>query len=98
MPDNAPLENPFASTHSLDENPFDDPGAHSASAAAAAPTYDPSLAARQAELDRRAQELEARERELTQRQEHIRKHGRNNWPPCEFILLLLLQLITNVPM
>ena len=26
-------------------------------------------------------ELEQRERSLGQREEHIRKHGRNNWPP-----------------
>ena len=27
--------------------------------------------------------MERRERELQQKAETIRKHGRNNWPPCE---------------
>ena len=61
-------QNPFASTHSLDTNPFDDP-----------PTKD---APHPQDLDRRERDLERREQELNQRAEHIRKHGRNNWPPC----------------
>jgi len=35
---------------------------------------------RAADLERREQDLEARERALTERAEHIRKHGRNNFP------------------
>ena len=58
-------QNPFASTHSLDANPFDDPGVP-----------------RSQDLERRERDLERREHELNQRAEHIRKHGRNNWPPC----------------
>jgi hypothetical protein len=70
-------QNPFASTHSLDQNPFDDP------APAAAPATD-----RAAELDRRERELARRETELSQRAEHVRKHGRNNWPPCKLIIII----------
>lgn len=33
------------------------------------------------ELRRREEELERRERELNEQQEHIKRHGRNNWPP-----------------
>ena len=29
------------------------------------------------------------EQELAQKADHIRKHGRNNWPPCSSIHLLL---------
>lgn len=49
----------------------------------AAPPTSRSEAARMEELQRRERELEQRERDLTQRAEHIRKHGRNNWPFCE---------------
>ena len=59
-------QNPFASTHSLDANPFDD-----------AP-------ARRPDLDTRERDIERREQELNQRTEHIRKFGRNNWPPCQY--------------
>jgi len=61
-------ENPFASTHSLDANPFDDP--------------PPENKSRVDTLARRERDLERREQELNQRAEHIRRHGRNNWPPC----------------
>ena len=67
-------ENPFASTHSLDVNPFDDPAAAQQSA----------NATRLEEIRQRELDLERRERELAQKSEHIRKHGRNNWPPCEY--------------
>ncbi|GAA5917334.1 hypothetical protein JCM5296_001294 [Sporobolomyces johnsonii] len=39
------------------------------------------------DLARREQELAARERALHQKQEHIRKHGRNNWPPGPWPLI-----------
>ncbi|BGP22780.1 hypothetical protein JCM10295v2_001671 [Rhodotorula toruloides] len=42
---------------------------------------------RLADLQRREQELAARETALKAKQEHIRKHGRNNWPPGPFPLL-----------
>ena len=64
-------ENPFASTHSLDTNPFDDP--------APGPTH----AARMEELAQRERDLERRETELTQKADHIKRHGRNNFPPCK---------------
>lgn len=67
-------ENPFASNHTLDANPFDDPS-------------DPvptSQADRLEELNRRERELQAREQELNKKAEHIRVHGRNNFPPCTF--------------
>lgn len=72
-------ENPFASTHSLDTNPFDDPSPYSASAASSKVTVD---ATRLQELEQRERDLERREQELTQKADYIRKHGRNNWPPC----------------
>ena len=70
-------ENPFASTHSLDTNPFDDP-----SPKTAASSTSKVDSARLEDLERRERDLERRETELTQRAEYIRKHGRNNWPPC----------------
>ncbi|GAA5978021.1 hypothetical protein JCM21900_005574 [Sporobolomyces salmonicolor] len=39
------------------------------------------------DLARREQELAARESALHQKQEHIRKHGRNNWPPGPWPLI-----------
>ncbi|EPQ58025.1 scamp-domain-containing protein [Gloeophyllum trabeum ATCC 11539] len=65
-------ENPFASTTSLDKNPFEDPEPQPAHA-----PYD----ARMQELAAREQELQRREQELNQRAEYIRTHGRNNFPP-----------------
>ncbi|KAG1827212.1 scamp family-domain-containing protein [Suillus subaureus] len=64
-------ENPFASSHSLDTNPFDDPSSKQAA------EHD----AHSEDISRRERDLERRERELNQRAEHIRTHGRNNWPP-----------------
>ena len=34
------------------------------------------------DLERRERDLETRERALNDRAEHIRKHGRSNFPPC----------------
>ena len=62
-------ENPFASTHSLDANPFEDPPLQ-------------SEATRAEQLRQRELDLERREVELNQRADHLRKHGRNNWPFC----------------
>jgi len=81
-------QNPFASTHSLDANPFDDPPAQSASAQAAEQT-------RLEELRRREQDLERREAELNNKVEHIRKHGRNNWPP--FLPLIFHSIRDEIP-
>jgi hypothetical protein len=41
-------------------------------------------AARLDEIRRREMELEQRERNLGQRENHIRLHGRSNWPPKPF--------------
>ncbi|KAF9075234.1 scamp family-domain-containing protein [Rhodocollybia butyracea] len=60
-------ENPFASSHSLDANPFDDPVAQ------VDPTALDTIRQREAELDRR-------ERELNARAEQIKHHGKSNWP------------------
>ncbi|KAF9454542.1 scamp-domain-containing protein [Macrolepiota fuliginosa MF-IS2] len=59
-------ENPFASSHSLDANPFDDPP-------------QPEVS-RLEDIQRREADLERRETELNKKAEHIRTHGRNNWP------------------
>lgn len=76
-------ENPFASTTSLDVNPFDDPFADQDSVNKPSQYSHELAASRVAELDRRENDLERRERELHQKAETIRKHGRNNWPPCQ---------------
>ncbi|TFK76382.1 scamp-domain-containing protein [Pluteus cervinus] len=62
-------QNPFASTHSLDHNPFDDPQ-----------PVNTSSDARLDAIRQREQDLERREQELNAKADHIRKHGRNNWP------------------
>ena len=67
-------ENPFASSASLDRNPFEDPFADAEPSA--------HTSSRAAELEQRERDLERRERELQQKSEHIRRHGRNNFPPC----------------
>ncbi|KZT70151.1 scamp-domain-containing protein [Daedalea quercina L-15889] len=72
-------ENPFASTHSLDANPFDDPAPERTSPAPSYPS--PNHAARLAEINQRERDLERREQELNQKADHIRRFGRNNWPP-----------------
>ena len=67
-------QDPFASTHSLDTNPFDDP---------VTPRHpSPHDAARLEELRRREQDLQRREQELNAKADNIRRNGRNNWPPC----------------
>jgi hypothetical protein len=68
-------QNPFASTHSLDTNPFDDPVTPTSPSHAAE-------AARLEQLHQRERDLERREQELNAKADHIRRHGRNNWPPC----------------
>jgi hypothetical protein len=68
-------QNPFASTHSLDANPFDDPPTQSSSSFPST-TKDSRLE----QLSQREQDLERREQELNKKAEHIRTHGRNNWP------------------
>src|SRR5258706_9109754 len=50
---------------------------------------------RAADLERREQDLEARERALTERAEHIRKHGRNNFPP--FFPLIYHSIPDDIP-
>jgi secretory carrier-associated membrane protein len=71
--------NPFASTHSLDTNPFDDPIQSPSHAAEAA---------RLEQLQQRERDIEQREQELNAKADHIRRHGRNNWPPCPSFLLI----------
>ncbi|KIY72155.1 scamp-domain-containing protein [Cylindrobasidium torrendii FP15055 ss-10] len=65
-------ENPFGSTNSLDQNPFDDPNPP------AATRQDSD--ARLEQIRQREAELERREQELNQRAEQIKHHGKNNWP------------------
>ncbi|KAL0581585.1 hypothetical protein V5O48_000515 [Marasmius crinis-equi] len=60
-------QNPFASSHSLDANPFDDP--------------QDVQNARMEHIRQREADLERRETELNKRAEQIRTHGRKNWPP-----------------
>ncbi|KZP19482.1 scamp-domain-containing protein [Athelia psychrophila] len=76
-------QNPFASTHSLDANPFDDP--------------EPAPAAPSAvhQLNERERDLERREAELNVKTEQIRTHGRNNWPP--FFPLLFHDISEEIP-
>ncbi|KAK1228425.1 hypothetical protein PQX77_008563 [Marasmius sp. AFHP31] len=60
-------QNPFASSHSLDANPFDDP--------------QDEHNARMEQIRQREADLERRETELNKRAEQVRNHGRKNWPP-----------------
>ncbi|TFY72661.1 hypothetical protein EVG20_g331 [Dentipellis fragilis] len=83
-------KNPFASTNSLDTNPFEDPFADQTSQY----SHD-ATAARQAELTQRELDLERRERELNNKAENIRKHGRNNWPP--FFPLIFHSIADEIP-
>lgn len=71
-------ENPFASTHSLDANPFDDPPTQHGGGFPNDP-HDTRLE----QLSQRERDLERREQELNAKAEHIRSHGKNNWPFCE---------------
>lgn len=50
---------------------------------------------RAADLERRERDLEARERALSERAEHIRKHGRNNFPP--FFPLIFHSIPDEIP-
>ncbi|KAJ3498553.1 hypothetical protein NLJ89_g10204 [Agrocybe chaxingu] len=77
--------NPFASTHSLDTNPFDDPPQRSS----------PAADARLEEIRRREQDLARREAELNNKAEHIRRHGRNNFPP--FFPLIFHSIPDEIP-
>ncbi|KDQ60946.1 hypothetical protein JAAARDRAFT_67364 [Jaapia argillacea MUCL 33604] len=77
-------QNPFASTHSLDTNPFEDP-------AETSQQYE----ARMTDLSQRERDLERREQELNQKADHIRKHGRNNWPP--FLPLIYHSIPEEIP-
>ena len=73
-------QNPFASTHSLDTNPFDDPPPQ--------PSITPE------ELRRRELDLERRETDLNNKTEYLRRHGRNNFPPCQCNSHFLLRLLS----
>ncbi|VDB83043.1 unnamed protein product [Peniophora sp. CBMAI 1063] len=87
-------QNPFASSASLDKNPFEDPFSEPAPQS----NYlggGASASSRQAELDAREAELERRERELNQRQEHVRRFGRNNFPP--FFPLIYHDINAEIP-
>ena len=50
---------------------------------------------RAADLEQRERDLEARERALSERAEHIRKHGRNNFPP--FFPLIFHSIPDEIP-
>ncbi|KAG6917978.1 hypothetical protein DXG01_017162 [Tephrocybe rancida] len=84
-------QNPFASTHSLDTNPFDDPST---------PTQyqsQPSAAeaSRLEEIRRREADLERREQELNAKADNIRRHGKANWPP--FFPLIFHSIKDEIP-
>ncbi|KAF7323025.1 Secretory carrier membrane protein 2 [Mycena chlorophos] len=78
------MANPFASTHSLDTNPFDDP----------APQTQ-ATDVRLEQLRQRELDLQRREQELAAKAETIRKHGRNNWPP--FFPLIFHSIPDEIP-
>ncbi|CCM04618.1 uncharacterized protein FIBRA_06802 [Fibroporia radiculosa] len=86
-------ENPFASTHSLDANPFEDPVSRHGTPKSSYPS--PAHAARLEELNQRERDLERREQELSQKAEHIRRFGRNNWPP--FYPLIFHSIQDEIP-
>src|ERR1700761_8958017 len=79
-------QNPFASSNSLDRNPFEDPFTSADADQSTSPYAHELNATRSADLDQRERDLERRERELHQKSEHIRRHGRNNFPPCPFFV------------
>jgi len=82
-------ENPFASTQSLDQNPFDDPNDSKP------PSYAlPSAAAAANVLSQRERDLEAREAEIARREHNI-KHGKNNFPP--FFPLVFHSIADEIP-
>ncbi|KAF5380901.1 hypothetical protein D9615_004001 [Tricholomella constricta] len=83
--------NPFASTHSLDTNPFDDPST---------PTqYQSQTSAAEAsrleEIRRREADLERREQELNAKANNLRRHGKANWPP--FFPLIFHSIKDEIP-
>ncbi|GBE81948.1 hypothetical protein SCP_0403240 [Sparassis crispa] len=84
-------ENPFASTHSLDTNPFEDPVYPSS----ASSIHKDDHSVRLEELNQRERDLERREQELTQQSEHIRRFGRSNWPP--FYPLIFHSIKDEIP-
>jgi len=84
MSNYAPSENPFASSHSLDANPFEDPQ-----------PPQPNANAQPDELSRRERDLERREQDLNARADHIKRHGRNNWPP--FYPLIYHEISEEIP-
>ncbi|TDL24759.1 scamp-domain-containing protein [Rickenella mellea] len=91
-------ENPFSSTHSLDTNPFDDPtpGRTTSNVFGDAGRAEAqNIEQRQQELIQREQQLAAREAELNRKAEHIRVHGRNNWPP--FYPLIFHSIADEIP-
>jgi len=75
---------PMASTATLPYHQHSAGAAGSSAAGSRAFGGGDETAARLEEIRRREQELEQRERTLGQREEHIRLHGRNNWPPKPF--------------
>lgn len=75
-------QNPFASSHSLDTNPFDDP----------VPNQEQT---RLEEIRRREADLERREADLNKKADHIRQHGRNNFPP--FFPLIFHSIQDEIP-
>ncbi|KAI0093687.1 scamp family-domain-containing protein [Irpex rosettiformis] len=79
-------ENPFASTHSLDTNPFDDPTPYSTTTSSNVKLQD---------IEQRERDLERREAELNQRADNLRTHGRNNWPP--FFPLIFHSIQDEIP-
>jgi hypothetical protein len=84
-------KDPFASTASLDANPFDDPFADEDSINKPSQSSHELPASHVADLDRRERDLERRERELHQKAETIRKQGRNNWPPGDYPLCSIMR-------
>ncbi|KAF5330893.1 hypothetical protein D9619_005634 [Psilocybe cf. subviscida] len=86
-------QNPFASTHSLDTNPFDDPSTQHQS------PYPGSASAAEAsrleEIRRREQDLERREAELAAKADHLQRHGKKNFPP--FFPLVYHSIADEIP-
>ncbi|KAH9966778.1 scamp family-domain-containing protein [Russula dissimulans] len=91
----ATTNDPFASTESLDVNPFDDPSPDQQSVNKASQYSHELAASRVANLDHRERDLERRERELHKKAETIRKQGRNNWPP--FFPLIYHDISEEIP-
>lgn len=91
------MSNPFEDEQ-MDSNPFEDPSVSNALhstdsyetvkvAPFALPPTGGDMSGRLEDLARRESELAARETALERKAEHIRKHGRNNWPPGPFPLI-----------